>query len=420
VTRKDILTMSRAELRRLELVKKAIEKEMVQKKVGELLGISERQVRRLVQQVKAKGEEGIIHGLRGLASNRRMDGKIKEEVVKIYKKRYEGFGPTLAVEKLYENEGIKISDETLRLLLIEKGLWKKRRGSRKHRTWRERKAHCGEMVQMDGSHHDWLEGRGPKLVLMGYIDDATGRVYGRFYDYEGTIPALDSFRRYIRKYGIPQSVYLDRHSTYKQGKGKLTIEEELAGVELLSEFERALKELGVEVIHANSPQAKGRVERLFNTMQDRLVKEMRLKGIKSKAEANEFLKGYLPVFNRRFNVEAKEKSDLHIKIGQGVDLRRIFCLKTERTLRNDFTVSYNQKLYQVLDHTKAEKVLVETRLDGRIELFDKDKQLHYKEIVCRPERKIRKKKEVFIGKAGKPWKPPQSHPWRKFRIGAAA
>jgi len=422
---KDIIEMSREEIKRLELVKKAIGKGIKQKKVGELIGISERQVRRIVRRVKAEGAEGIVHKLRGKRSNRRIGDKEKGEVIRIYRKRYEGFGPTLASEKLIENEGKKISDETLRVWLIESGDWKKRRGSRKHREWRERKSHCGEMVQMDGSQHDWLEGRGPKLVLMGYIDDATGRVYGRFYDYEGTIPAMDSFWRYIRKYGIPQSVYLDRHSTYKQTRGKLTIEDELAGRELVSEFERALKELEVEVIHANSPQAKGRVERLFNTLQDRLVKEMRLQGIKTKEEANEFLKGYLPLFNKKFSVEAKEKEDVHMKIGQGVDLKRIFCLKAERALRNDYTISYNHKLYQVVDDTKAERVTVETRLNGRIEIYDKDQRLKYKEIEYRPERKegmrVRaEKKEEYRAKAGKQWKPPQDHPWRKFRIGAAA
>ena len=166
------------------------------------------------------------------------------------------------------------------------------------------------MVQMDGSHHDWFEGRGPYCVLMSYIDDATGKVSGRFYEYEGTIPAMDSFKRYIQKNGLPMSVYLDRHTTYKS-TAKASIEEVLNEEVPLSEFERALKELEVKVIHATSPQAKGRVERLFRTLQDRLVKEMRLRGIRTIQEGNGFLKQYLPVYNRRFSVAPREEDDLH-------------------------------------------------------------------------------------------------------------
>ena len=169
--------------------------------------------------------------------------------------------------------------------VFEAGFWKKRRKLSGFRQWRPRKECFGQMVQMDGSHHDWLEGRGPKLVLMGYIDDATNRTYGRFYDYEGTLPAMDSFREYVKKYGLPMSVYLDRHTTYKSSK-KLTEWDEVEGIEFLSQFERALKELDVEVIHALSPQAKGRIERLFGVLQDRLVKEMRLAGITTKEQAN--------------------------------------------------------------------------------------------------------------------------------------
>ena len=271
---------------------------------------------------------------------------------------------------------------------------------------------------MDGSHHDWLEKRGPKLVLMGYIDDATGKVYGRFYRYEGTIPAMDSFKRYIRNYGIPVSVYLDKHTTYKSW-AKPTVEEELSGKESLSQFERALKELGVDIIHANSPQAKGRIERLFRTFQDRVVKEMRLRGIKTLAEANEFLGKYLPIFNARFNVIAREKSNMHRKVPRGISIERILCIKETRVLRNDFTVIYGKKIYQVLDKTRARKVTIEERLDGTIKLYDKKQKLRYKEIPYQPMRAWQKK-EVSSEKAGKQWIPPANHPWRKFKISPAA
>lgn len=264
---RDIVMIRQKELRYLHVIHKVLEGEITQGKAAELISLSERQVRRIVQRIREEGDAGIAHRSRGRHSNRKRPQKLKERIIALYQEKYEGFGPTLAAEKLLELDEIEISDETLRLWLIEAGLWEGRRTRKKHRQWRERKAHWGEMLQMDGSHHDWFEGRGPKCVLMAYIDDATGRVFGRFYEYEGTIPAMDSFRRYIRKYGLPMSVYLDKHSTYKSW-AKLTDEDIMAGrEEPLSQFQRALQELGVQVIHAHSPQAKGRVERLFGTLQ---------------------------------------------------------------------------------------------------------------------------------------------------------
>jgi hypothetical protein len=294
--------------------------------------LSDRQMRRIVGRVRGEGPRGVVHRSRGRESNRKYPEELKGRVTELYRQNYEGFGPTLGQEKLLERDGISISDETLRLWLIEAGLWKKRRKGRQHRQWRPRKERNGEMLQVDGSHHDWFEGRGPESVFMGYIDDAMGKVYGRFYEYEGTLPAMDSFRRYIRKYGVPVSLYRDKHTTYK-GMGKATIEDELLGTEPVSEFGRALKELGVQLIHAHSPQAKGRVERLFHTLQDRLVKEMRLRGISSIPEANEFLKEYLPVYNRRFGKKAARTENLHRSIPKGLNLDRILCIKTERTVR---------------------------------------------------------------------------------------
>jgi len=237
---------------------------------------------------------------------------------------------------------------------------------------------------MDGSEHDWLEGRGPWMVLMGYIDDATGNVFGRFHEYEGTQPAMDSFKRYIRKHGIPLSVYLDRHTTYKS-TAKPTIEEELAGVEPMSHFERALKELGVKVIHAYSPQAKGRIERLFGTLQDRLIKEMRLRGIKTLKEANRFLGSYLPAYNRRFRVPAAEEGDLH-RSAKGIDLDRILCIKTPRTIDNDNTIAYDKKFYQIEEEVDAKKVVVGEWTDGSMHIVYKGRDLKYREIAARPER----------------------------------
>ena len=212
---KDIIQMSQRELTRLHVIHKAIEGLLKQAEAAEMLLLSDRQIRRLINKVREEGEVGIIHKSRGKPSNRSLPKKIKDKVIDIYRKQYVGFGPLLASEKLLEIDGIQVQDETLRKWLIESGDWKKTRKGRRHRQWRPRKHHFGEMIQIDGSHHDWFEGRGPECVLIGYIDDATGKAFGRFYDYEGTMPAFDSFKRYARKYGIPQKAYLDKHTTYK-------------------------------------------------------------------------------------------------------------------------------------------------------------------------------------------------------------
>jgi hypothetical protein len=214
-------------------------------------------------------------------------------VRQLYQEKYQGFGPTLTAEKLGELVGIQVSKESVRAWLMESGQWQQRRKAGAHRHWRERKSCFGEMLQLDGGHRDWFEGRRPKCVLMAYIDDATSRVYGRFYEHEGTVPAMDSFKRYIRKYGIPMSVYMDKHTTYKS-TAEPSIEEEMTGIAPLSEFGRALTELEVDIIHAHSPQAKGRIERLFKTLQDRLVKEMTLRDIAAIEEANRYLDTVCP------------------------------------------------------------------------------------------------------------------------------
>jgi transposase-like protein len=401
------------ELRRLHVIRKVLEREIKQVEAAEILLLSARQIRRIVKRIRAEGDKGIVHKARGRPSSRRILGEIRDKVIQLYRKQYADFGPTLASEKLLERDGIRVSDETLRRWLIGTGDWKRSRRGRRHRQWRERKAHEGEMVQMDGSHHDWFEGRGPWCVLMGYIDDARGRVFGRFYDYEGTIPGMDSFKRYIRKHGLPLSVYLDRYKTYKS-TAKPTLEDELNDREPLSDFERALKELGVEVVHANSPQAKGRIERLFRTLQDRLVKEMRLRSIRTLEEANAFLEEYLPIYNRRFSVRPRERGNLHRPLGRGLDLDAILCIKTERTLRNDFTVAHHRKLYQIEDKVNASKVTVQDRMDGSIRITHKNRALRFREITERP---ILEKRASPVVKVRRSSIPSTDHPWRGFKFG---
>jgi hypothetical protein len=401
------------ELRKLHIIQKVLEKEISQVEASEVLSLNCRQIRRIVKRVRREGDRGVIHRSRGRPSNRRIPDEIRDKVIGLYRSEYGDFGPRLASEKLQERDQVEVHAETLRLWLLESGDWKKRRKRRGHRRWRDRKHHFGEMVQIDGSHHDWFEGRGPWCVLMGYIDDATGKVFGRFYSYEGTIPAMDSFKRYMKKHGLPMSVYLDQHTTYKS-TAKPSIEQELDQEMPLSEFERALKELGVEVIHANSPQAKGRVERLFGTLQDRLVKEMRLRGIGTVEEANQFLKEYLHFYNRRFSVRPQEPSNFHRPLPKGVSLDLILCIKTQRTLRNDFTVAHNKKLYQIEDRTSASRVMVHEQIDGSIKILYQGQALRFREITTRP---VKQQTPPLRVRRRKGHPPSADHPWRNFKFG---
>jgi len=396
------------ELKRLHVLHKVLEGTLTQTEAAALVSLTDRQLRRIVKRIRKEGDKGICHKARGKPSNRRLPLKLKKRIVHLYHKTYTDFGPTLFTEKLEEREGITISHETARTWLMEEGAWELHRRHRAHRQWRERKDHYGAMLQMDGSHHDWFEGRGPACVFMGYIDDATGRVYGKFYGYEGTIPAMDSFKKYIGKYGLPMSVYLDKHTTYKS-PAEPTLEDELNGTEPLSEFGRALAELGVELIHAHSPQAKGRIERLFNTLQDRLVKEMRLEGISTMEEANKFLVSYLPWYNRRFAVQPKKKENLHRR-PKGLDLDTILCMKIERTLKNDNTIQHNRKLYQIEDRLRTKRVMVEDRIDGTMRIRYNGVCVSFHEIMQRP---VREQKEPPFCSRSTAHTPSAGHPWRR-------
>jgi hypothetical protein len=407
--------MSQRELKRLHIIRKAIDKRLKQREAAEVLELSQRQIRRLVKRVREESDKGIIHRLRGIESHRAIAIGIKDKALALCRGIYAGFNPTFASEKLFERNKIKIGRETLRQWFIAEGIAYEKRKARPHRRWRQRKAHCGQMVQMDGSHHDWFEGRSPECVLMGYIDDASNRVYARFCEYEGTMPAMSSFKLYALKYGLPQSVYLDRHPTYK-GSKKPTIEDELLNRQALSQFGRALEELGVHLIHAQSAPAKGRVERLFKTFQDRLIKEMRLRGLKSIAEGNEFLNHYLPVFNKRFNVVPLENEDLHRPFPKGIELDKIFSIRTPRALRNDFTVAHEGKLYQVEDNIRSKEVFVEERINGSLLITYKGRPLRYKQITTLPKKIEERAKKPDMPARKEPYAIPQDHPWKRFRL----
>jgi len=408
---KDILMMTRQEIQRYQIIRKVLDRQIDQQEASEVLKLSDRQVRRIVKRVRAEGESGVVNRLRGRPGNRGIKGSLKQKILRMYRSCYEGFGPTLASEKLLERDGLKVCDETLRLWLIQEALWQaKPRRVRKNLSWRERKHHFGEMVQLDGSHHDWLEGRGPGLVLMGYIDDATGRFYGRFYGYEGTMPALDSLKGYIRRNGIPRSLYLDRHSTYKTNKKYTYTDWPFRDKQELTQFGRACRQLGIELIYAHTPQAKGRVERVFETLQDRLTKELRLAKAATCKQANILLERYLDSFNNKFQVEPKRRGDLHRPADKRISLDDILSVQTPRSLRNDRTVLHNKRWYQVLNRTRAANVMVYEYLNGRMAIKHGNNRLEYRSIEGPVARSPIPRVRRFRGR--RIYVPPKDSYWR--------
>jgi len=421
--RKDIVTMSKKELRRLPVINKVMERRLTQVKAAEMLDLSDRQIRRIIRRIEVGGDPAIVHGNRGKESPFKLPEQLEQKIMGVIEKRYYDFGPTFAAEKLLECEKIKISKEKLRQLMIAHGTdYPRRKKKGAIHRWRERKHHRGEMIQMDGSDHDWLEGRGPRLVFMGYIDDASSDVFGRFYGYEGTFPAMDSFKRYLAVYGIPFSFYVDRHSAYKTTR-QPNLDEDLKGEFAKTQFARLLNELDVKIIFARSPQAKGRIERAFETLQDRLVKELRLAGISTLEQANAFLDSYLPKYNARFAVKPLRKTNLHRSIPKYLDLNEIFCIKEYRSIGNGFTFQWRNRLFLIKNPSitmKKQRVCVMEHFNGKITLKIKDKYLSFVEITrgdIRAMAKDRKAAQKLIKKARVYFSPPKDHPWRGFTLG---
>jgi transposase len=408
--REDTVVMSVKELRRLAVVRQAIERRVTQRQAAGLLGLSVRQVRRLVRRVRREGERGLRHRARGRPSNRRSAPALRSRVLQLYAQHYGDFGPTLAAEKLAARHGLRVSAETLRRWLRAQGVAHFARRPRPHRAWRAREAAVGALVQLDGSHHAWLEGRGPRCVLLAYIDDASSRVWGRFYPYEGTWPALDSFRRYVRRYGVPLKLYADRHTTYKSPAAP-SVAEQLEGRRPQSQFGRCLAAVGTELVYAHSPQAKGRVERLFKTLQDRLVKELRLAGIATLPEANRFLAAYLPQFNRRFAVRPAPAVDVHRPLPAGVDLAALLAVKTPRVLRRDWTVAHGGARYQIHDRVRAAQVVAEERLDGSLRFTHQGRALRYGRILVRPPQP---EPAPSVRPTPRHVRPAPTHPWNTY------
>ena len=349
------------------------------------LRISYRQAIRLYAKYRKEGDAGLIHGNYGKPSNNRITDKIKGKVVEAYRQKYSDFGPTFACEKLNEREGIKIPVSTLRRMLIAEGLWEGKRRSREYRSRRERKAYFGELIQFDGSHHQWFEERGGTCCLMTMIDDATNVRYAQFFEQETTESAMTVLSFWIKKYGIPESLYCDKKNAFVLTR-EPNDKELLAGItKPKSHFGRACEKLGVEVIPANSPQAKGRVERNHGVDQDRLVKELRLAGISTIREANQFLEEtYLPQMNRKFSRPPKNPCDRHVPLGK-VNLPEIMSFEYERTVGNDYVVRFENRLIQILKTNKflprpKDNVIVRILLDGQFQILFKDTKLLVKEI----------------------------------------
>jgi len=413
------IKMTTSERRRLELFSRTKDKLITLKKAADLLGLSYRHVRRIFKRYREEGDKGLIHKSRGRPSSRRINEDIRKAVLKLYAQKYEDFGPTFASERLGLSDGYEINRETLRGWLIKERLWQKKRRRKKHRAWRKRKEYIGELVQMDGSHHDWFEGRAKQAVLMVMVDDAGSRTYARFFNGETTRAAMETFHRYVDRYGLPQSLYVDRDSIYRCER-EPTVEEQLKQTGPLTQFGRAMNTLGVKIIPAYSPQAKGRVERANGTLQDRLVKEMRLERINTIEQANRFLEeAFLPKHNEKFNVIPEKEEDLHRSVPENIILDEVLCFEESRQVQNDWTVSWSNRFFQLTKRNEAlglvkQKITVREKLDGTIQLVYKEHNLAYTELSERPERVTVKVKQ--LAKNRKPWKLALDHPWRTYRL----
>jgi transposase len=387
------LPMGEQERLRIKVLEMVKQKKITLKAASITLRVSYRQSKRLYAVYRQEGDAGLIHGNFGKRSNNRTNEGVCEKVIAAYRQRYNDFGPTFAAEKLAEVEGIKISASVLRRLLMESGDWKGLRHNKEYRSRRERRDCFGELVQFDGSHHKWFEGRGSSCCLITMIDDATNTRLSRFYEEETITGIMEVFSCWIRTYGIPEALYCDKKNAFILTR-EPTDGELLKGItKPKSHFGRACEKLGVQVIAANSPQAKGRVERNHGVDQDRLVKELRLTGISTIAAANEFLeKIYLPKMNMKFSRPAVKPDDAHVPLGK-VELKNIMCLEYERTVANNYVIRFEKRLFQILKPNKTlpqpnDKVTVRLGLDGNISIIWKETKLLVKELVNIQDLKI--------------------------------
>lgn len=420
--------MSQEEAKRGQILELLKVHKITPKQASSQLGVSQRQVRRLAKRYQTEGLEGLISKKRGKPSNRRLDDLVRGEVTRLVGTLYPDFGPTLAHEKLTELHDMSLSVESTRQLMIQAGYWKPRRGNRvSHHPMRERRQRFGELIQIDGSPHDWFEGRGDRCTLLVFIDDATGNLTQlRFVTTETTLGYLQVLHDHIKKFGVPVALYSDKHSIFR-------INAKDADPDAETQFSRAAKELGIECIHAHSPQAKGRVERANQTLQDRLVKEMRLAGISDMESANAWLPGYITGYNRRFSVEPKDTSDAHLAYsGTPVSLVRTLSVQTKRTLSKNLSCQYENQLIQVKTTgtglgLRGARVTVHEHPDGKLEVLWGQRQLTYGTLE-KPVRQskvadgktVNERVDLALKSRRAGHKPTPDHPWNKTSIGKSA
>jgi len=413
------ISMSQKELNKYDIIQRSLRKEITVQKASELLNLSERQVYRLRAKAREKGIQGFVHGNRGKPSNRRIPDKERQEIIKLLHQYYSDFKPTHASEKLDSKHGIKRDPKTIRQIMIDEGLWiSKKRKKPDYRSFRPRKEHYGEMEQFDGSYEHWFEDRAPRCCLLASIDDATGRItLAQFAKDEGIFSVFGFWYEYLLTHGKPRSIYLDRLRTYYNNI--LPEKDE----QMLTQFQRAMRELSIEPIVAYSPQAKGRIENLFKTLQDRLIKEMRLRNISDIKTANQFLKEeFIPWFNQKYGKEPLKKSNLHRKLTlkERKQLPAILSRQSQRVVQNDFTIRFNNKWYQLTKEQPVtvrpkEQVLIEERLDASLWIRLRGKYLNYQVLLTKPPRQQRQPWVIPASqmKKRKRWKPPKDHPWRR-------
>lgn len=414
----NLLSMSKKELSQYEVIKHLLRKEINGSKAAVLLEVTSRHVRRLKAKVRTAGVKGLIHGNRGKPSNHKVPDRERQAILQLLHRHYPDFGPTFATEKLAKRHGINRDPKTIRAIMIGEGLWKpKPQNKGIHRAWRARRDSYGELQQFDGSYEYWFEDRAPQGCLLAAIDDATGKITrAEFAPHEGVVPVFAFWQDYLLKNGKPKALYLDQFSTYKMNPGFARENHDLK-----TQFERAMQELNIELITAYSPEAKGRVERLFGTLQDRLIKELRLRNIATVQEANQYLaEEFIPEFNHRFAVEPKLLTNLHRPLTQPEQnqLPAILSRQYSRTIQNDFTLSFNNQWYQITPDQPVlirpkDQVMVELRLDESVHIRLRGKYLSYQVLPARPKGTAPKSWVLTKTPIKRFWKPALDHPWRK-------
>lgn len=414
--------MSREEVRRAGVLDRAKAGELKLIVVAEMLDLSYRQVKRMWRRYQQEGARGLVHRSAGRPSNRGKPPELRERVLKLVREKYGGepdkqLGPTLAAEHLAEEEGLEVDSETLRRWMLRAGLWDRRRKRKQHRRRRERRKHFGELVQLDGSPHAWFEERGAGCCLVDMVDDATGTAWGLFSDQETTWAAADVLRAWIERHRVPRALYADRDSVYVHTPSQA---EKLRGEAAETQFGRMCRQLGIRIITANSPQAKGRIERGHGTHQDRLIKKLRLKGISSQEEANRYLRErYWADHNRRFARAAAESEDYHVKAPSKRELDAIFRLEYERVISNDWVVQYEGRWLQIQRESRfapaRSRVTVSVGRQGDLKLSYRGRQVAWEEIPAPAPRKPAgpvNAEAIEIRK--RPPAPAVAHPWKRY------